>query len=313
MATSGSIDFSVSRDDLIKTALQYIGAIGEGETPTTDQTSECAILLNMLVKARMVDGMPLWAVKTGYILPQTGITTIALGATGDHATLSYSNTVTTAASVAGTNTIVVSSTTGFTNGFFIGIELSTGDIQWTTINGAPMGSTITLTANLTAAVSAAAQVFAYQTKLQRPLDIQDAYILNVIDEVRHPINIIAVRDILSFGDLTSESIPNQIAYDPQLINGVLYIVPRFDTGDNVIQIRFHRPFEDFDASTDTPDFPQEFYLSLMVGLAALCGPKFGVDVTERQMLLKEAEFYFEKALGSEPEQTSLNIQPDVGC
>lgn len=311
MPTSGSIDFSVSRDDLIKTALQYIGAIGEGETPTTAQTSECSILLNMLVKARMVDGMPLWAIKTGFVLPQTGSSDILLGATGDHATLIYNVTTTTAAAIAGASTIVVTSATGFVNGYNIGVELSSGAMQWTTINGIPVGTTITLAAVLTGNVALGAQVYAYQTKLQRPLNIQDAYILNVVDSNRWPINIVSKDDLLAIGDFTSESTPNQVAYDPQLVNGILTISPRFTTGDNLIQIRFQRPFEDFDASTDTPDFPQEFYLSLMVGLAALCGPKFGVDVTERQMLLKEAEFYFDKALGSEPEEASFNIQPDI--
>lgn len=51
MATSGSTDFSVSRDDIIKRALRIIGVLAQGETPTTNQTTEAAVALNGLVKA----------------------------------------------------------------------------------------------------------------------------------------------------------------------------------------------------------------------------------------------------------------------
>ena len=72
MASSGSYNFSLSRDNIINTALQLAGIIGEGETGTTNQISEAATILNMIVKLREADGMPLWSLKRGYILPFSG-------------------------------------------------------------------------------------------------------------------------------------------------------------------------------------------------------------------------------------------------
>ena len=63
MATSGSYDFSMNRDDIIKRALRLAGALAQGETPTTDQVTEAAIALNSLVKAWQTDGLQLWALK----------------------------------------------------------------------------------------------------------------------------------------------------------------------------------------------------------------------------------------------------------
>ena len=40
MATSGSVDFSITRDNIITEALQLTGVIGEGETPSTNQKSD---------------------------------------------------------------------------------------------------------------------------------------------------------------------------------------------------------------------------------------------------------------------------------
>lgn len=62
MATSGNTDYEADRNKLIQGALRLVGGIGQGETPTTDQYTEAADALNMMVKAWMADGMPLWAI-----------------------------------------------------------------------------------------------------------------------------------------------------------------------------------------------------------------------------------------------------------
>ena len=69
MTTSGTYDFSVNRDQLITGALRLAGVIAQGETPTSSQISDAATTLNMMVKAWMADGMPLWAIRTVTITP----------------------------------------------------------------------------------------------------------------------------------------------------------------------------------------------------------------------------------------------------
>lgn len=69
MTTSGTYDFSVNRDQLIYGALRLAGVIAQGETPSSSQVSDAATTLNMLVKAWMADGMPLWAIRTITITP----------------------------------------------------------------------------------------------------------------------------------------------------------------------------------------------------------------------------------------------------
>lgn len=63
MSTSGSTNYSSTRDLLIKGALRLLGVLAQGETPSTDQTTEAAEALNYLTKAWMADGMPLWGLK----------------------------------------------------------------------------------------------------------------------------------------------------------------------------------------------------------------------------------------------------------
>lgn len=311
MATSGSIDFSVSRDNLIDLAHQHIGALGEGETCTSNQYTEGAKLLNMICKARQADGMPLWALKKGYILPFTGASSIALGSTVQ-AVLSYVTTTTTAAAAAGASTIVVTSATGISTAYNIGVWCTDNTIQWTTVNGAPSGTTVTLAATLTVGCASGARVFVYQTanRIGRPLRIIQTNVYNVSSGVSRPLRVMAMQDYNNLPNRTTASSPNSYAFDPQLTTGDYYIYPRMATTDEILEIVFHRTFEDFDATGDTPDFPQEWYLALMTELAAILGPKFGVPPEERKALREEAEYYHQLALSTGTPEESIFLHPE---
>ena len=119
------------------------------------------------------------------------------------------------------------------------------------------------------------------------------------------------------GNRTSEGSPNQIYYtiEPSSLtaletNGKIFVYPRFPNGDQVIELTYHRPFQDFDASTDEPDFPQAFYLPLTIELAGLLAPKFGVPLEERARIMKEAEHYREQAYWTIHPGNSLYLQPE---
>jgi hypothetical protein len=60
MALSGSTNYSVTRDDIIKRALRLIGALGQGATPPTSAYTEAAHALNDIMKEWMADGLHLW-------------------------------------------------------------------------------------------------------------------------------------------------------------------------------------------------------------------------------------------------------------
>lgn len=315
MTTSNSYNFSVSRDDLINLAHQHIGAIGEGETATAAQVTEAALLLNMLVKLRAADGMPLWALKRGTLLPVTGVSSVA---TDSHIVTTYRHTTASAAAIAGATTIVVTSATGISNGDQIGIEQS-NSMQWTTVNGVPVGTTITLTAALTAAVVAGADVYVYTAssdRIQKPLRLIEANDLSIINNNSWKIEIEDRSDYYTLGSRTSAGTPVLIYYDQvstsntNLDNGQIFLYPRFLNGDTVIEFTYHRPFQDFDAAGDTPDFPQAFFLPIMMELASLLGPKFGVDAQERGALLKESQFYLEQALETVYPEGSYTFEPE---
>lgn len=318
MSSSGSYNFAVNRNDIINTGLQLAGIIGEGETGTTAQISEAATLLNMIVKLREADGMPLWALKRGYILPFTGASSIN---TDSHVVTAYDTTTLFADSAASDTTLTVTSITGFANGDQIGIELDNGNVDWTTINGAPAGTTITITTGVTTAASSGNRVYGYTAsseRIQKPLRVLDANVLEVTGGSTWGIDVVPMSTYYGNGNRDSEGVPNQLFYDrvPSSdtaleTNGTFYIQPRFDDGDHVIEFTYHRPFQDFDSSTDNPDFPQAFYLPLTLELTTFLGIKGGVTIEERREMRKEAQYYLEQALTTVQPEGSLFLQPEI--
>ena len=317
MAQSGSYNFTVTRDNLIEDALKRVQMLGEGESASSNQLTESARLLNMIVKFRARDGMPGWALRRGYILPFSGASSIN---TDSHVVTNYDTTTLTADSAASDTTLTVSSITGFSNADQIGIELDNGNIDWTTVNGAPSGTTITITTGVTTAASSGNRVYGYTAsseRVQKPLRIILANRLLVSDNFRTEIQVLSRDEYYDLSNPTTEAPPLGIYYttEPSSLtaletNGQIFVYPRFSNGDYVIEFTYQRPFQDFDAATDDVDFPQGFYLPLMLELAFHVGAKT-VPPEERNALWKEMLYYWDQALEGIQEEGSYKIVPNA--
>ena len=136
MATSGSANITASRDNLITEALQILGVVEEGGTPSSNQLSDTARTLNYLVKSWQSDGLHLWLNEEIVIFPVKNQETITFGASGDRMCLS-SELVTTKLNgdhSSGATSITVDSTTDMAASDVIGIVTDDDGIHWTTIS-----------------------------------------------------------------------------------------------------------------------------------------------------------------------------------
>lgn len=322
MAAPNSYNFVITRDTLIEDALKYIGAVNEGETPSAAALTESARLLNMMIKLRAAEGMPIWAIRRGTILPETGVSSIE---TNSHVVTDYVHTTFGADEAAAETTITVTSSTGMAVGDQIGLEQDDGSMLWTTIDTVSDATTIILDDALTVASSAGNHIYVYTAssdRVVRPLRIMEANILKVEDNTSWEITIEERNDYFKLGNRTTEGVPNRIYYSPILGTrtadptsstdwfGEIFIYPRFANGDYVIEFTYQEPFQDLDSSSDNPYFPQEFYLALMLELAALCGPKYGLEIEERRAIFNEAKLYRDDALSTIYEEGSLFLQPE---
>jgi hypothetical protein len=60
MATSGSTTWELNRDQLIQAAMRKLGALGEGQSPTTEDYTNGTVALNGLIASFQTLGMLLW-------------------------------------------------------------------------------------------------------------------------------------------------------------------------------------------------------------------------------------------------------------
>jgi hypothetical protein len=266
--------------------------------------------------------MPLWALKRGFILPTTEVSSID---TNSHVVTDYTTTTLSADEADAQTILSVTDSTGMTAGDQVGIEMDDGTMHWTTISSVDSSTQITVAAAIDDTAASGNRLYSYTAstdRVQRPIRIINANMLEVAGGSSWEITTEERSDYFNLGNRTTEGTPNRIYYDPRLGSstadpattaswfGTIFIYPRFNSGDHIIEFTYQRPFQDFDASTDNPDFPQEFYLSIVIELAALLGPKHGLDLKERQALFAEAKAYRDEALETIYEEGSVFLQPE---
>lgn len=309
MASSGSVDFSVSRDDIITEALQYCGVLADGETPDATQLTSCSRTLNLMVKSWINKGAGLWVVQKATLFLEKDKGAYNVGPTGDHITESYGSTALSVAGVDTDTTISVDSITGISDGDYIGIILDDNTSHWTTVNGAPSGSTVTLTDALDGAAAIDNKVYFYTTKTDRARRVMNLNHHNLTSGNDIPMIKISREDYYhNFGNKTTNGQPTNAYFDPQLGNSVLYVYPEPDRSDNAITLTYLRPLEDFDTATDTPDFPQEWYGALCWNLAKWLMVKYGTPSQSKQEIKMLAGETLAEALMFDTEDTSLYLE-----
>jgi len=280
MTTSNSFNYSVTALDIITDALENIGAIASGEAVEAADSATCLRSLNFLVKSMgqgldMAGGLKMFTRKTGYLFLQKNQGSYTLGPSGDNAALTYAQTTVRVAGVTANTTIELTSTTGITAGDYIGIKLDSGAIQWTTVSSVTDSDTLVIPASgLTASAAAGNVVFAYTTKLMRPISINH---ISLIDTDGNE-NVVLPMSRLRYDNIPAkyvDSTPAYYLYENTLINGTVYFDVQPDELSLVAKINFFAQLEDYDLLTNDIAFPQEWYLALSWGLAKIVAPKFG--------------------------------------
>jgi hypothetical protein len=297
MATSGSVNFSMTRDDIIRGALKKLGAFDASDSIPADEVEDAAFALNAITKELMAEGeIGLWVRQIITLFIQKGQEsyTIGSGAT-DHATTSYNETTLSAAASDGATSITVTSATGFTVGYNIGVIVDDGSVHWTTISSVS-GTTIGLTAALDDDAASGNNVYVYQTRasfFQRPIEC-DTLNDSGIDT---PCDIVAYKDYDEIPQKDYEGMPTMVSWQPNLGVGTLFVWPTGGSdGVNKITLTVDRTIEDFDVTSDNPDFPIQWGNVLIWLLAADLAPDYGLSIQDRQFLRAEAERKKEKAL-----------------
>ena len=312
MATSNSFNYSVTATDIFTEALEIVGALDAGGTISSNDQTSCLRTLNMMVKQwsgnfDFAPGLKEFSRKRGYVFLQSGQSEYSIGPSGDNATLTYVSTTMRISGVASDSALQVVSTTGMTAGDYIGIELDSGAIQWTTISSVTDSDTVAIS-SLTSASSVGNSIFTYTTKLIRPLYIEEA-VLRDMDGNDNPIYPISLSAYEHLPSKSADGMPGYFRYENNLTDGTVYLDIEPSDVSYVLRITFIAPAEDYDAVTDTIAYPQEWFYPLSIGLAKLIAPKFGKSWT--QDLQDNYTSALSMARSSYAETTDMYFQPGL--
>lgn len=127
-----------------------------------------------------------------------------------------------------------------------------------------------------------------------------------------PLNLYTWENFNMLSTKTQPGTPLHVHYQPTAYAGSIYLWPLPDsywTTNGTVIFTFQRPIQDFDTSTDEPDFPIEWAEALIYNLAVRIAPNYGLPPNDRDRLKAEARDALELAKFFDIEEGSLFLQP----
>jgi hypothetical protein len=309
MAISGTNQFTVTRNDIIDSALRTLGVIGIGETPQTEDYTNCSQALNIMIKSWAKKGWPLWTVETLGIVMVEAAEVYPIGPTAGYV---FSVTITdggTGYPNSGTVTITDTEDGDLATATY---TASGGVIQSVTITNA--GSTYSYNTTCTfsgGGTGATGTVGVVGLTTIKPVRAFTGYIRdnNENDTVLLPIS---KDEYDSLGDKTSAGIPNQFYYDNQLAAGYMYVynVPDSNSAGYTIYLDAQRMFDDMTTGSNDFDFPQEWFQALKWGLCAEVAVEYGIDIQLVPYYEEKASKYISDSFDFSVEESSVYFTMD---
>ena len=315
MSTSGTATFNFNRNQIILAAMRKIKVISSGETPSAQLVQDFSDQLNTFAKSLDATGLHLWTEAEATLFLQSNQISYSLGGSTDNATETYTATTLSAAAASGAGTISVTSATGIVTAYNIGIVLDSGSIFWTTVNGAPSGTTVTLAAVTTGSAAAGNAVYVYQSRIVRPLRVLSARRYNFVSAIDTQMMVYSRIDYRNQPNKTSTGTITQWFYDPRggaNSTGTIFVWPAPPDATNALKFTWMRPIQDFLTSANNPDLPQEWLDPLVWNLAYRMATEYPVPRALYEMVKEQAILTLQNVMGfdREPESYLFGFNAD---
>jgi len=313
MATSGVTAYASSTLDIITEALELLGVLGEGESPTANQITSMKRTLNNLCKGWQADGLNIFAVQRMYLFLDGDSTdyNLSLGSSARFTTDYVVDALTTNSS-AGATSVTVPDGSQFTIGGVIGVTLS-ATIQWFTITGIA-GNTITFIPPLSEDVLEGALVYGYDVQASQPMQVMDIYLrtfyglpTNFSDR---PITLLSRKEYSELSNKNAVGTTTQVQIEPQRAYTTVRTWPVGNGTAEILVLWCQRRLDTFTTDGDEPDYPQEWYLPLTYNLAMASAAKYGTPTGDFNRIASLATMYYDMAKGYDKElYTSVSVEP----
>ena len=114
MARSGSYNYSMDRDTIIKRAMQMANIVNLNQAARGDDHAFAVDILQSMIKLWQAEGIQIWNRRQATLFTAYQDEQYNISASGDHCANTYVNTTLSAAEASGQTVLSVSSSTGMT-------------------------------------------------------------------------------------------------------------------------------------------------------------------------------------------------------
>lgn len=295
MTTSGSQNFSMTRNDIIRRALRIVGVVPQGDEPTAEQMIEANFALNSMVKAMMDDGIKLWAADWQYKVFAALSSKVRTG-NGTTDAYRYFICIQAHTSTTGPDTTTRPPSTN-----------SAGGSAWPTywMEDTTLTSVVTDWATETSYTTTCQFTPATGTNT-----IERAFIrYNSLDV---PLGLATHSSFNLAITRSATGTPEILWFNRKLDTPVAHLWPIPDNLLMVVHYFRTRVLEDFDAAANTPDFPASWLDALTYCLAANLADEYQIPVAEKQLLETKSKQMLAKAQMANQEVIGRNTTGIVG-
>lgn len=314
MATSGSVDFSRTRNEIIQHAYNLLGVYGIGRTVSNEDMSLASNALNMQIKSWQAQGIHIWAQEEAVLFLQDETGTYTLGNSSSYITSEDDAVVTelTADAATSATTLYVDSTSGMAVSDIVGIVLDDDTTHWTTVATVASSTSITIASGLASAASDNNNVYAFTSRINKPLRIHSIRRVSGVGTSQTEVPMVALshEDFHNLPTKKSVGVPSHYYYNPDLSTGKLKIWPLPNDPELRLHITYERMLEDVDSANDEVDFPVEWLEVMAYQLAVRLAPAFGRE-DKLDALASMASIMLKQKLDWDTEITSMTIMPDI--
>lgn len=318
MATSGSVDYTETRNIIIKDALLLCNGIEENEIPEDPQIQTAARFLNKLVK-RLSAKFPIWGTED-YTIPLYDLkTSYTIGPNGNK-DINRPNKITQGRRIVQGSTIETpifqesrqmymelpnKTSQSPVNIFYYDSQLVQGVLYvWGVSNTISVSLTDGVTDQWTDSPTTPNEYYYTGSDISA----EPTYVfVNGTEQTEGTLGSLESGEY-AWGDQDTLGTDTLYVYqttDPDSqASGWIKVLT---TQPDKIIITTHRYLDDFDTADNTPDFPQEALDMLTYQLAAALSPIY--DTSRTGALMQMATFYLDEFLSTDTENASFEITP----
>jgi hypothetical protein len=323
VAVSGSIDFTLTRDTCIKEALQQLGVLGAGESPTSDDLTDCGVTLNLMLKSWQNKPVAQTLIKKFYLFLNPDVRQYTLSTTAASSAASaydfYADTLAADYADGGTD-VEVTTGTGFADADEIIVipdsgawDASVGDVE----SG---GGTTSLTVpDLNIDAESGNYAYAWTTRATKPREILYANRCQlptsvgedtVLAYTSNPVEILTRRDYAALSAKSTDGAVSAIWYEEKdETTGVIHTWPESSALGEFLEIWGQVHIDDMDSASDTFLLPNDWYLAVAFNLAKWLVPKYGVPDSKKKEIRALAEEALFEAEAGDGEHV-IRLSPD---